>query len=50
MAEMAFESDLYPDAYYEGLHRVTPFAAPERKWRERDRDILALARPTFSRR
>ena len=40
---MAFESDLYPDEYFEGLHQVTPFAAPERKWRERDRDILALA-------
>jgi ubiquinone/menaquinone biosynthesis C-methylase UbiE len=40
---VAFESDLYPDEYFEGLHRVTPFAAPERKWRERDRDILALA-------
>ena len=39
---MAFESDLYPDEYFEGLHRVTPFAAPERKWRERDRDILRL--------
>jgi 2-polyprenyl-6-hydroxyphenyl methylase / 3-demethylubiquinone-9 3-methyltransferase len=42
---MAFESDLYPDEYFEGLHRVTPFAAPERKWRERDRDILRLAAP-----
>jgi ubiquinone/menaquinone biosynthesis C-methylase UbiE len=40
---VAFESDLYPDEYFEGLHRITPFAAPERKWRERDRDILALA-------
>ena len=43
---MAFESELYPDEYYDGLHRVTRFAAPERKWRERDRDILALARPS----
>ena len=42
---MAFEADLYPDEYYEGLHRVTAFAAPQRKWRERDRDILKLARP-----
>jgi SAM-dependent methyltransferase len=43
---MAFESDLYPDEYFEGLHRVTPFAAPERKWRERDRDILRLTAPS----
>ncbi len=42
---MAFREDLYPDEYFEQLHRVTPFAAPERKWRERDRDILDLARP-----
>ena len=42
---MAFEADLYPDEYYDGLHRVTPFAAPERKWRERDRDILRLSEP-----
>ena len=42
---MTFEADLYPDEYYEGLHKVTAFAAPERKWRERDRDILRLARP-----
>lgn len=40
---MAFEADLYPDEYYDGLHRVTPFAAPARKWLERDRDILRLA-------
>ncbi len=40
---MTFESELYPDEYFEGLHRVTGFAAPERKWRERDRDILSLA-------
>ena len=40
---MTFESELYPDEYFEGLHRVTAFAAPERKWRERDRDILRLA-------
>ena len=43
---MAFRDDLYPDEYFEQLHRVTSFAAPERKWRERDRDILSLARPT----
>lgn len=43
---MAFEADLYPDEYFENLHKVTPFAAPERKWRERDRDILRLARPS----
>jgi SAM-dependent methyltransferase len=43
---MAFREDLYPDEYFEQLHRVTPFAAPERKWRERDRDILSLARPS----
>ena len=40
---MTFEADLYPDEYFEGLHKVTAFAAPERKWRERDRDILELA-------
>jgi ubiquinone/menaquinone biosynthesis C-methylase UbiE len=43
---MAFREDLYPDEYFEQLHRVTAFAAPERKWRERDRDILALAKPS----
>ena len=43
---MTFESDLYPDEYFDGLHKVTAFAAPERKWRERDRDILRLARPS----
>lgn len=42
---MTFEADLYPDEYYDGLHRVTSFAAPPRKWRERDRDILRLALP-----
>jgi SAM-dependent methyltransferase len=40
-----FRDDLYPDEYFEQLHRVTKFAAPERKWQERDRDILSLARP-----
>jgi SAM-dependent methyltransferase len=40
---VTFESELYPDEYFDGLHRVTGFAAPERKWRERDRDILSLA-------
>jgi SAM-dependent methyltransferase len=43
---MAFREDLYPDEYFDQLHRVTRFAAPERKWEERDRDILALARPS----
>ena len=43
---MAFEADLYPDEYFDGLHRVTAFAAPQRKWRERDRDILSLADPS----
>jgi SAM-dependent methyltransferase len=43
---MAFREDLYPDEYFDQLHRVTKFAAPERKWRERDRDILSLARPS----
>ena len=42
---MAFREDLYPDEYFDQLHRVTKFAAPERKWQERDRDILSLARP-----
>ena len=46
---MTFEADLYPDEYYDGLHRVTRFAATERKWRERDRDILRLARPALDR-
>jgi len=45
---VAFESQLYPDEYFDGLHRVTPFAAPARKWRERDRDILSLALPSLS--
>jgi SAM-dependent methyltransferase len=40
---VAFEADLYPDEYFEGLHRVTRFAATRRKWLERDRDILRLA-------
>jgi len=40
---VTFEAQLYPDEYYDGLHRVTRFAATERKWRERDRDILRLA-------
>lgn len=40
---MTFEAELYPDEYYDGLHRVTRFAATERKWRERDADILRLA-------
>jgi SAM-dependent methyltransferase len=43
---MAFREELYPDEYFDQLHRVTKFAAPERKWRERDRDILSLARPS----
>ena len=43
---MTFEADLYPDDYFDGLHRVTAFAAPARKWRERDRDILRLTRPS----
>jgi ubiquinone/menaquinone biosynthesis C-methylase UbiE len=42
---VTFESDLYPDEYFDGLHQITAFAAPARKWRERDRDILRLARP-----
>ena len=40
---MTFEAELYPDEYFDGLHRVTRFAATPRKWRERDRDILRLA-------
>ncbi|MFY9549677.1 MAG: class I SAM-dependent methyltransferase [Thermoanaerobaculia bacterium] len=46
---MTFEGDLYPDEYFDGLHRVTAFAAPDRKWRERDRDILRLTKPDRSR-
>ncbi len=46
---MTFEADLYPDEYFDGLHRVTPFAAPRRKWIERDRDILRLCAPTAGR-
>ena len=41
-----FREDLYPDEYFDRLHRVTLFAAPERKWRERDRDILSLTMPS----
>jgi SAM-dependent methyltransferase len=41
---MTFQAELYPNEYFdERLHRVTAFAATQRKWRERDRDILALA-------
>jgi ubiquinone/menaquinone biosynthesis C-methylase UbiE len=43
---MAFRDDLYPDEYFDQLHRVTPFAASQRKWAERDRDILSLASPS----
>jgi SAM-dependent methyltransferase len=43
---MAFRDDLYPDEYFDQLHRITPFAAPQRKWAERDRDSLSLARPS----
>ncbi len=42
-----FRQDLYPDEYFEQLHSRTFFAATERKWRERDRDILALAKPSL---
>jgi SAM-dependent methyltransferase len=40
---VTFEAELYPDEYFDGLHKVTRFAATERKWRERDHDILRLA-------
>lgn len=40
---MTFEAQFYPDEYFENLHTVTRFAAPPRKFRERDRDILRLA-------
>jgi len=43
---MAFRDDLYSDEYFDQLHRVTAFAAPQRKWAERDRDILSLASPS----
>jgi ubiquinone/menaquinone biosynthesis C-methylase UbiE len=43
---VTFEADLYPDEYFDGLHRVTPFASPRRKWMERDRDILRLSSPS----
>lgn len=43
---MSFDPALYPDEYYERLYRRNFFSAPERKWRERERDILALAAPT----
>ncbi|HEY3204070.1 MAG TPA: class I SAM-dependent methyltransferase [Thermoanaerobaculia bacterium] len=42
---MAFDAEPYSDEYFEGLHRVTAFAARERKWRERNRDIVRLADP-----
>lgn len=40
---VTFEAQFYPDEYFENLHTVTRFAAPPRKFRERDRDILRLA-------
>jgi SAM-dependent methyltransferase len=40
---VTFEAELYPDEYFDGLHKVTRFAATARKWRERDSDILRLA-------
>lgn len=43
---MAFRADLYSEEYFDTLHRTTRFAAPERKWRERDRDILRLVSPS----
>ena len=43
---MTFEADLYPDEYFDGLHKVTAFAATARKWQERDRDILRLSQPS----
>lgn len=46
MEGVTFEADLYPDEYFDGLHKVTPFAATRRKWRERDRDILRLSDPS----
>ena len=44
---MVFESGLYPDEYFEGLHKVTRFAATARKWRERDRDIKRRPKKYF---
>jgi SAM-dependent methyltransferase len=43
---MAIDRDLYPDSYFDTLHRTTRFAAPPRKWRERDRDIVRLVAPS----
>ena len=43
---MSIDPKLYPDSYFDGLHRVTRFAATERKWQERDRDILRLVSPS----
>ncbi len=45
IGSVTFEAQFYPDEYFENLHTVTRFAAPPRKFRERDRDILRLAGP-----
>jgi 2-polyprenyl-6-hydroxyphenyl methylase / 3-demethylubiquinone-9 3-methyltransferase len=42
---MAIDRSLYPDGYFDTLHKTTAFAAPARKWIERDRDILSLIDP-----
>jgi 2-polyprenyl-6-hydroxyphenyl methylase / 3-demethylubiquinone-9 3-methyltransferase len=42
---MAIDRSLYPDDYFDTLHKITLFAAPARKWVERDRDILSLIDP-----
>jgi ubiquinone/menaquinone biosynthesis C-methylase UbiE len=38
--------DVYDPAYYEQMYRRHWFTCPERKWREREENLLDLVRPT----
>ncbi len=42
---MTFERDLYDEAYYRELHPHHWFKNPERKYAERDRDVLRVVAP-----
>jgi ubiquinone/menaquinone biosynthesis C-methylase UbiE len=42
---VTFERNLYDSAYYAGLHPHHWFRNPERKYRERDRDVLRVVAP-----
>ena len=42
---MTFERDLYDEAYYRGLHPHHWFKNPQRKYEERDRDVLRVVAP-----